>query len=195
MVAGTVSDLMGAIAESDVATVRQIVVQDREVAKGDDAQRPLMSAAQSGEGEIVKILLEAGADPNAADDDGETALHVASFYGFAGIVEALLRKGAQADAGTELGKMPLMNAAQSGSVATVKLLLGAGATAVDQDVEGRSALHWAMVGDHDDASVLSVLLDAGADAAAKNRSGETALDYARTMKKLGLERRLMSEAK
>jgi ankyrin repeat protein len=54
--------------------------------------------------EIVKMLLEAGADPNALQERGFVPLHDAAANGNAGLVELLLKHGARADAKTDDGK-------------------------------------------------------------------------------------------
>ncbi len=54
--------------------------------------------------EIVKTLLEAGADPNARQERGFVPLHDAAANGHAALVELLLKHGATADAKTDDGK-------------------------------------------------------------------------------------------
>ncbi|KAG5626379.1 hypothetical protein H5410_011597 [Solanum commersonii] len=51
---------------------------------------PLLIAAHNGNAEIVNCLLQAGADPNAADEDGNKPIHVAATRGNRAAVEALL---------------------------------------------------------------------------------------------------------
>lgn len=43
--------------------------------------------------ETVKLLLNAGADPNIVDSDGNNALHIAVYYNHLNIVKLLLRYG------------------------------------------------------------------------------------------------------
>ena len=54
--------------------------------------------------EIVKMLLEAGADPNARQERGFVPLHDAAANGHAGLVDLLLKHGACADARADDGK-------------------------------------------------------------------------------------------
>lgn len=55
---------------------------------------PLISASLFGKTEIVKILIDAGAEINIQNNDGSTALHTASFFCRPEIVAILLKKGA-----------------------------------------------------------------------------------------------------
>jgi len=52
------------------------------------------SPAASGRADMVKLLLEAGADPNARQQMGWTALHAAAAHDNVEMAQALLRKGA-----------------------------------------------------------------------------------------------------
>jgi hypothetical protein len=57
-------------------------------------QTALMLAVSHGKLEIVRMLLEAGADVNVQDDDGSTALMCASEHGHVDIVKLLLQQDA-----------------------------------------------------------------------------------------------------
>ena len=91
---------------------------------------PLHVAAQAGAGEVVEILLGAGADPKLAITAGGGArpLHLASASGDARAVSALVAAGADVDATEESwGQTPLIFAASKGRTAVVRTLLEAGA--------------------------------------------------------------------
>ncbi|KAL6152991.1 hypothetical protein ACJQWK_04233 [Exserohilum turcicum] len=97
----------------------------------DIGQPPLCIAIASGYTEIAKILLDAGADVNAATKDGgETALHIAVKNGRVDLIELLIAYGPNLDLKThETGETPLHYAAsKSGSLAAVMTLLQHGAS-------------------------------------------------------------------
>ncbi len=74
----------------------------------------LHAGATRGDAEIVRMLLEAGADPNARQEGGFVPLHSAAANGNAPVVELLLKHGARADAKTDDGKTPADTAADRG---------------------------------------------------------------------------------
>jgi ankyrin repeat protein len=74
----------------------------------------LHAGASRGDAEIVKMLLEAGADANARQHGGFVPLHSAAANGNAPVVELLLLHGALADAKTDGGKTPADLATERG---------------------------------------------------------------------------------
>ena len=72
--------------------------------------------------EIVKMLLEAGADPNARQERGFVPLHDAAANGNAALVELLLKHGARADAKTDDGKTAGDMAAERGHKELAEML-------------------------------------------------------------------------
>jgi peptidoglycan/LPS O-acetylase OafA/YrhL len=103
------SPLAGSILAGDREGVRRILAATEPGVPGRDDTTgitPLTLAAMGGDGEIVAMLLEAGADLDATDRDGSTALHAAAFMGQADIVRLLLDRGANAAARNSAGKIP-----------------------------------------------------------------------------------------
>jgi ankyrin repeat protein len=84
---------------------------------------PLHLATDNNHIEIVRILLDSGADPSLANDGGWTALHIAADKGHEDIVDLLLRRGVDINAETKLGETPLHWAAWNGHLTVTKLLL------------------------------------------------------------------------
>ncbi len=85
--------------------------------------------------EIVRILIENGADVNAASIYGSTALSEAAVKGNTTIVRMLLEAGAKVDAANKWGKTPLKWATDSGHQETVEILLQAGAVPLAEGKE------------------------------------------------------------
>ena len=68
---------------------------------------PLHTAAVFGQLEVVRALVEAGADVNARNNDGDTPLLVAAFFCRTEIVQHLLAHGADKSAKNNAGKTAL----------------------------------------------------------------------------------------
>lgn len=85
---------------------------------------------------LARLLLDAGASPDAKNQDGHPVIVSAAMVAGAGLVlEVLLDHGADVNATCEYGDTALMVAAQCGFLDTVKTLVARGAdlTIVDQD--------------------------------------------------------------
>ncbi len=89
--------------------------------------RPLILACQSGAADVVSLLLDAGADPNAALAGGETPLMMAARTGSVESIRMLIAKGATVNATERKGQTALMWAAAEGNAEAVSELLKGGA--------------------------------------------------------------------
>ncbi|MEI7947070.1 MAG: ankyrin repeat domain-containing protein [bacterium] len=110
---------------------------------------PLHRAAESGDLDIVKQLVDKGMSPDIQNSKGLTPLHCAAAAGKLHIVQWLINEGgATPDIGCyEDGKTPLHLAAKSGAFEIVQWLIDV--VGVDPDIkdkEGRSPLHSAASG-------------------------------------------------
>ncbi|CAE7566545.1 mask, partial [Symbiodinium pilosum] len=92
-----------------------------------EAANELCESCLKGDLNIVRLLLEAGANKNATDPENRTALMLAAETGHLEITRLLLEAGADKDLKTALCTTALMVAAQKGHVEIARLLLDAGA--------------------------------------------------------------------
>lgn len=87
----------------------------------------LQAAAQAGHGDIVVLLLQHSANPNAKFSQGMTALHLAAMAGDSTGVDALIGAGADVNLESDDGWTPLHLAVEKGTAPVVQSLLSAGA--------------------------------------------------------------------
>ena len=93
-----------------------------------------------GLGEIVKLLLENGAEVNVADRDGWTTLMKACFNGSTDTVELLLDGGADVHAQNRDGMTAFYMSCLHGNVSKAKLLLDRGANVDTTTAQGHTPL-------------------------------------------------------
>lgn len=84
---------------------------------------PLLRASCWGFEDVVKQLVDDGADVYERDVKGETALHKAARFGHLATAIALLRSGCELDVRDNLGMTPLHWAALNGNAQLSRLLL------------------------------------------------------------------------
>ncbi|KAH9123276.1 hypothetical protein AeMF1_005682 [Aphanomyces euteiches] len=134
--------------------------------RDDDGTTLLMAAVDSGEAEIVKLLLDYNADLDAADINGKTALHIAIDGNHRGSQAYLEKEAAFRD------NFPLLYEARSDNVNEVRRLLEAGAKIDECDDDGWTALMYAA--SMDNVAVIQLLLEHGASIGGSDNGGKTA---------------------
>lgn len=180
-----------AVRENDETLVEQLLDNgiDPDEPDWDHHGRPaIIDAAYLGHTDMVRLLLETGADPNHRNAQGETALHVSvhprTFS--KGVVQLLLDAGANPDAQEKFqGFSPLHIVAKlcvsNGSKVVRDELLDVLRLLCEHgDVNLRSKrnetpLHRMVIGNMDSTEPLEVLIDSGVDLDVQNDRGETAL--------------------
>ena len=161
-----------------------MIAEGADVLERNNGATVLHLAAENGHADVVKILVDEGADVAAAyrqsggSMSGSTALHWAARLGHEGVVTILLDAGADVDAKKRWGGTALHDAARGGHVGVLRILLDVGADLAAIDFED-TALFMAV--NESDPVVVRMLLEAGADVAAKDATGRSALTRASEM--------------
>lgn len=94
---------------------------------------------------VLRILLDAGANPDATAREGETALMQAAGYGYEESVKILIEHHADVGVRDHKGRTALMHAAMGGYVDAIPLLLENGADPHARDSDGKTALDLALI--------------------------------------------------
>jgi ankyrin repeat protein len=157
--AGVSGALMMSARANDTASCK-LLIEKGAVAKAKDLRgfTALINAAGYGNTQLVKLLLDHGADVNAQS-------------------EPSLAKVKNGDLG--IGSLtPLLLEVNARSAETVRLLLNAGADVNVRDVRGMTPLMLAVATDHPDDKIVRILLAKSPAMDARSKVGETALDWA-----------------
>ena len=146
-----------------------------------------MLAARSGKGDVVRLLLNAGAEPDLTDDPadrhratvrflcrhedtnadmegmrlGRTACHFAAAGGHTDVIRVLIESGCDVNAADHTGKTPLMLAVKGGFLALARLLIQAGAAVEPRDLRDSNALLMAATAGN--AELARLLINSGAE--------------------------------
>ena len=104
-----------------------------------DGNTPLMKASVFSDPTIASLLIENGADVNAANKEGKTALMIAA-RSSPHIIRLLLDNGADVNAKTRSGFTPLMFAAGEKRPDIVELLINSGADPKIENKYGDTAI-------------------------------------------------------
>ena len=84
---------------------------------------PIHAAAEIGNTEILKILMETAVNPNNADDDGITPIHLAAKNGHVEVVKILIATTKNPNSHDKEGKTPLQLATTNGHINVIKTLI------------------------------------------------------------------------
>src|SRR5262245_7711793 len=171
--------LIAATFPGNTKTVQLLLARGASVSDQDQmGETCLTSASKRDDAEMVKALIEAGANVTAgASWPGQAPLIWAAEEGNVATLACLLEHGA--------GKVQphvdfaLSSAAARGSLAAVRLLIEHGANPnTPSPTAGYTPLMWAAYGEDVDVEKVKLLLANGADPKAKGANGETALSLA-----------------
>jgi ankyrin repeat protein len=140
---------------------RQHTFGDTSLGKG---ATPFLRAAKSGDIQVLRLLVAAGADPKVKMPNGANALHLAAGLGW--------RDGSAAAPSYDQGTEPE-------AVATIDLLLDLGLSLSDTTDAGDTPLHASVT--RSSTLIIQHLLDKGADKGAVNKKGLTPFAVAKAI--------------
>ena len=172
------SSLEQAILEGNIPCLKDLLLS------GVSASVPISSreftalhlATSSGNKEMVKTLIDAGANISAQTYDGVTPLHNAAANDSVELAQLLLTAGADANACNIDHETPLHVAALFGGKRLASLLIDAGSDISAKDCYENTALHIAAA--HESLGIVQLLLSSGADPNVVNNNGDTVVHHA-----------------
>ena len=147
---GPRAELFTAVADNDIEAVRKYLAQGMDANITGNYRNvknaPLLWVAlvRGAKSQLIILLLENGANPNASANYGETPLHIAAQKGRVDILGKLLDAKADLNARNSIGSTPFMYAAWNGKIPALEFLLDRGASLTDANSEGDSAMDFAI---------------------------------------------------
>jgi len=160
-------DLLTALKRKALNRARDLIQKgaDPELTRPENDEFPLMIAAERGYTEIVRLLIEQGANIDRHGKGGKTAFSQACFFGHLEIAKLLVNAGAKIQVRDQFGATPLFWAVCAGHYAVVEWLLNQGANFLACNDSGESPLLRVVSGVYHPSSeaILALFLAQGAD--------------------------------
>ncbi len=162
--------LVEAVVGEDLRCVQRIIEVRPDIvdARNSHGHTPLSEAVPTGNLALVKMLVDAGADPKQYNHGGSSLIDAAAHDGCVEVAQFLQEKGCV---------ITVCHAAALGDLETIKRELESGAVTADQrGPRGTTMLHHAAHGNH--TSICELLIAAGAPVDTEDRHHHTPLCYA-----------------
>lgn len=159
--------------------VKALIEKDPKLvdAKDQDGRTPLHWACRGVHLDMVKYLVEKGADVNAEDNNKVVPLHSLATRNSAEAMEILIAKGANVDAASYGGNTALHYAGMNDAADAAAVLVKKGADLEIKEGYGRTPLILC-ARERGGPKTIKVLLEGGADVNAYDKFGSTALELA-----------------
>ncbi|MFC2162030.1 ankyrin repeat domain-containing protein, partial [Acidobacteriota bacterium] len=195
-------EIFDAVQKGDLTKVKYLVQNNPNLVKANDKNddTPLHIAADAGHLEIVRFLIQKGADLNSFNSSRRNPVLMAGYNGHQDVVKFLLESGAIFNYVDDRGYSPLRWAAVRGNKDVVELFVSSGAKisiheaaacghigfidkglSAGEDInglnqDGRTPLHQTVYSGN--LETIEYLIKKGADVNAKSSNNETPLDLA-----------------
>jgi ankyrin repeat protein len=151
--------LITAIQKNNIDLIRTLINNDN-VNLHKNGTTPLHHASSIGNTEVVKLLIEKGADINVKNNFGSTPLHYASNEGNTEVVKLLIDNGADINVKDRADTTPLHKASFKGHTEVVNLLIENGADIHVKDNSGDTPLK--VANEYGRTEVVHLLFEKGA---------------------------------
>jgi len=165
--------IVEAAKNGDFQAVKNILKHDPSKldAKNEDGYTALHWACMRAHWDVVKYLIEKGADLNVVGGDGGTQINWAVHHDNVDIIKILIDKGAKLNIRNQWGMTELHTAIWRGNIHVVGYLLDHGSDPTIKTNEGWTAMHYAYRSGHD--KVIELLKIRGVSMTAKDNMGRT----------------------
>ncbi len=164
------------VRRAEIAQIKTYLETHPDLANTPDDRRctPLHYSVNRGDLELVRFLLDKGADVTSRDSDGDSPLHWAAIYAKPDIVDLLISRGADMNAANNKGESVLTYALRGRAAKTIvdRLLDSGVVVTLPADGGGALLLDAAAAGSE---RLVDQLLAKGADRKFINKRGESLL--------------------
>lgn len=150
------SALYFAVDASQTAVVEELLKRQPKMDVLDESRNETLLHTALSRPAILKLLLDAGADPNLTSSAGHTPIHLAAYMGNAVAVKLLVEKKADPNHEDKYGETAIGTAVTYARDASLTRLLADAGAKLDMIINGSSLLHHALYGP---AEVLKILLE------------------------------------
>lgn len=155
----------------------------------------LHAAAVKGDTDLIRELIDKGANVNAQNDDKRTPLRMAIMNGHVDAVKLLLDKGADLNTQDKDGNTPLHQAVMEHNLEIFKFLVEKGAKSDVQNMQGHTPLHLALISNLGQDFTWSLLDVPGINLDMKDGYNNTLLHRAIIQNNRYIAERLINEKK
>ena len=152
-------DIYQAVKDGNTELVKKHLQKNPELlnVKNPDAMTPLNFAAQEGQLDIAKYLLDSGADPLLGDNENSGPIHLAAISGSIPIIDLLIYHGVDINFKDDNGTNALQFALSRRQFETAKHLINKGADVRAENNRSWSALQFAAIGGN--LEIVEILID------------------------------------